>query len=82
MPFRPPFAVVGEQLVKNKISCRIKLISVILLIYIKPRLSVLGQPLQMASHALDWGDSLNQHHRGGQTKHRGDDVCGGSCVDA
>ena len=36
----------------------------------------------MAAHASDRGDSLNQRHRGGQTEHHGDDVCGGSCVDA
>ena len=36
----------------------------------------------MAVHTSDWGDSLNQRHRGGQTEHHGDDVCGESCVDA
>jgi hypothetical protein len=36
----------------------------------------------MASHASDLGDSLNRRHRGGQTEHHGDDVCGESCVDA
>jgi len=34
--------------------------------YTKPRLRALGQPLRMASHALDWGGSLNRHHRGGK----------------
>ena len=29
MPFRPPFLTVGERLVKNKMSCRIKLISLL-----------------------------------------------------
>jgi hypothetical protein len=36
----------------------------------------------MAAHVSDWGDSLNQRRRGGQTEHNDDDVCGGSCVDA
>jgi hypothetical protein len=36
------------------------------------------QPLWMAAHVSDWGDSLNQC----QMSHHGDDVCGGSCVDA
>ena len=78
MQFCPPFLAVGEQFVKNKISCRIKLISLFFLsIYIKPCLSALGQSLRMAAHTLDWGDSLNQHRRGGQTEHHGDDVSGG-----
>ena len=35
----------------------------------------------MAAHALDWGDSLNQHRRqGGGMAHHVDDVCGGGCV--
>ncbi len=37
-----------------------------LLIRIKPHNSTLGQPLRMAAHALDWGDSLNQCRRGGK----------------
>ena len=37
-----------------------------LLIRIKPHNSTLGQPLQMAAHALDWGNSLNQCRRGGK----------------
>ena len=36
----------------------------------------------MAAHVSDWGDLLNQRRRGGQTEHNGDEVCGGSCVDA
>ena len=36
----------------------------------------------MAADALEWGDSLNRRHSGGQTEHLGDDACGGSCVDA
>jgi len=38
----------------------------------------------MAAHGSDWGDSLNRRHRGGKRHHHGDgdDVCGGSCVDA
>ena len=35
-------------------------------IYIKLRLYALGQPLRMAFHALDWGDSLNRCCRGGK----------------
>jgi hypothetical protein len=37
-----------------------------LLICIKPCKSALGQPLRMAAHVLDWGDSLNQCRRGGK----------------
>jgi hypothetical protein len=37
-----------------------------LLIRIKPHNSTLGQPLRMAAHALDWGDSLNQRRWGGK----------------
>ena len=73
MLFRQPFFMAGKQIVENTSSCRNKLIS---LIYIKPHKRVLGQPLRMAAH------SLKRHHRGGQTEHHGDDVCGGSCVDA
>ena len=40
--------------------------SVILPIYIKPRLTALSQPLWMAAHTSDWGDSLNQGRRGGK----------------
>jgi hypothetical protein len=32
----------------------------------KPRDSALGQPLWMAAHTLDWGDSFNWRHRGGK----------------
>ena len=39
---------------------------IIVTLHIKPRLSALGQPLRMAAHALDWGDSLNRCHRGGK----------------
>ncbi len=39
---------------------------VILTIHIKPSLSALGQPLQMAAHASDLGDSLNQCRMGGK----------------
>ena len=56
MLFRQPFLTAGERIVKI----------VILSIYIKPRLSTLGQPLRIAAHASDWGDSLNRHHRGGK----------------
>ena len=34
--------------------------------YTKPNVSPLGQPLWMAAHALDWGDSLNPRRRGGK----------------
>jgi len=48
-------------------SCRIKFnFFVILLIYIKSHLTALGQPLRMASHVSDWGDSLNRRRRGGK----------------
>jgi hypothetical protein len=43
----------------------------------KPCDSALGQPLRMAAHALDWGNSLKQCRMGGQMAHHGDDVCGG-----
>ena len=76
MPFRQPFLTAGERIIENTS------ISVILSIYIKPRLSLLGQPLRMAAHTSDWDDSLNRHHRGGQMEHHGDDVCEGSYVDA
>jgi hypothetical protein len=36
------------------------------LIYIKLRLTALGQPLQMTAHVSDWGDSLNRCCRGGK----------------
>ena len=32
----------------------------------KPSLSALGQPLWMAAHTSDWGNSLNQRRRGGK----------------
>jgi hypothetical protein len=32
----------------------------------KPHISALGQTLRMAAHALDWGYSLIQHHKGGK----------------
>jgi len=66
MPFRPPFATAGKQLVENKMSCRIQLISLLFIDLYKPRLTVLGQPLRMADHASDWGDSLNRRCRGGK----------------
>ncbi len=37
-----------------------------LLNYTYPNESALGQPLRMAAHALDWGDSLNPCRRGGK----------------
>jgi hypothetical protein len=39
---------------------------VILSNYTKPNVSALGQPLRMAAHALDWGNSLNPHRRRGK----------------
>ena len=36
------------------------------MIYIKRRLRALGQPLRMAAHTSDWGNSMNRHHRGGK----------------
>jgi hypothetical protein len=39
---------------------------VILSNYTKPNVSAFGQPLWMAAHALDWGDSLNPCRRGGK----------------
>jgi hypothetical protein len=53
---------------------------VILLNYTKPNVSALDQPLWTATHALDWGNSLNPCRRGGQMAHHGADVCGLSCV--
>jgi len=82
MPCWPPFLTAGEQFDENTSSCRIKLMSVILSNQTKPSVTALGHPLQMAAHASDWGDSLNERHRGGQMEHHGDDECGGSCVDA
>jgi hypothetical protein len=68
MPFWPPFLALaaGKRLVKNKMSCRIKFISLSFYHYIKPRIRALGQPLRKAAHASDWGDSLNQLRRGGK----------------
>jgi hypothetical protein len=37
-----------------------------LLICMKPRDSALSQPLWMAVHASNWGNSSNQCHRGGK----------------
>jgi hypothetical protein len=37
-----------------------------LLVFIKPRNSTLSQPLRMAAHILDWGNSLNQCCRRGK----------------
>jgi hypothetical protein len=34
-------------------------------IFMKPSQSALSEPLWMAAHASDWGDALNQCHRGG-----------------
>ena len=39
---------------------------VILTIYVKPSVSALDQSLQMAAHASDWGNLLNQRRRGGK----------------
>jgi hypothetical protein len=64
MPFWPPFLTVGEQFVENMSSPRIKLIT--WLFYQKPNVSALGQPLWMAIHDLDWGNSLNSCRRGGK----------------
>jgi hypothetical protein len=40
--------------------------SVILSFFIKPSVTALGQPLRMAAHTSDWGDSLNRCRRGGK----------------
>jgi hypothetical protein len=45
----------GKQFVENTVN-----FSVILLIYIKLRVTALGQPIWMADHTSDWGDSLNR----------------------
>jgi len=37
-----------------------------LTIYIIPSIVALSQPLRMATHVSDWGDSLNQFCRGGK----------------
>ena len=68
----------GEQFVENTIS--FKKLRCYFIELNKTKHNALGQPLRMAAHASDWGDSLNQCSRGGQTGHDGDDVCGGSCV--
>jgi hypothetical protein len=39
---------------------------VILLNYTKPNVRALGQPLWIAAHALDWGNSLNPRLRRGK----------------
>jgi hypothetical protein len=58
---------IGERLVENKMSYRIKLISLLFYRFIKKNsITALGQPLQMAAHASDWGNSLNQCRRGGK----------------
>ena len=50
----------------SRSSCRIKLTTV-LFYYTRPSVSVLDQPVQMVTHASDWGNSLNQHSsRGGK----------------
>ena len=51
-----------------------------LTIYMEPHDSALGQPLRMAAHALDWGDSLNRHRRGGKRSTMVMMFVGGSCV--
>ena len=66
MPFWPQFVTVGERFVENTSSCRIKLI--MLLFYqniLNPEQAPLGQLLQMAAHASDWGNSLNPCRMGG-----------------
>jgi hypothetical protein len=55
--------------------------SVILSIYIKPRDSVLGQPLQMGAHASNWGDSLNQRRSVGEWNTMVMMCVGWGCVD-
>ncbi len=37
-----------------------------MLLFYQIILNPLGQPLRMAAHASDWGDSLNPHRRGGK----------------
>jgi hypothetical protein len=66
MPFRQPFLAAGEQFVENKMSCRIKLISLLFYRFIKKRLRALGQPLWMAAHVSDWGNLLNRRRREGK----------------
>ena len=52
--------MVGEQFVENKSSRKIKLYSDLFnkLDEAHSILSALGQPLWMATHALDWEDTL------------------------
>ena len=64
MPFRPPFLAAGERFVENKMSCSIKLISLLFYWFLYPRLRALGQPMRMAAHTSDWGNSLNRRRRG------------------
>jgi len=36
------------------------------MIYMKPSLTALGQPLLIDTHVLDWGNSFNLLRRGGK----------------
>jgi hypothetical protein len=56
----------GKQFVKKLVAVKITNYTLDLLICIKPSISALGHPLQMAVHALDWGYSLYQRCRGGK----------------
>jgi hypothetical protein len=47
-------------------SPRIKLITWLFYQIIKPNISALGQPLRMAAHAPDWGNSLNPRRKRGK----------------
>jgi hypothetical protein len=59
MPIWQPFLTAGERFVKNRSTCRIKLMTHLIYQIIKPSLCALSQPLWMAAHASDWGDSTN-----------------------
>ncbi len=82
MPFPQPFSMVGERIVKNTSSCRIKLFFLFFYRFIKktasaPSASPFGWPPTRQIGEIHWIDTI-----GGQTEHHGDDVCGGSCVDS
>ena len=50
----------------SRSGCRIML-SMLLFYYTRPSVRDLDQPVQMVTHASDWGNSLNQHSsRGGK----------------
>jgi hypothetical protein len=51
-----------------------------MIIYVKPSVSALVQPLWKRLPASDRVDPQISHRSRGKRHHHGDDVCGGSCV--